>query len=567
MRDERGGTSQRVERLIAFARKLQTAETFEALLSSTREEIAEAIGYQHAWMMVAETLEPTDVTLRLIDYSGVRRGDVWRVAPLLRVKGDAMLEEIMSGDGPVVVLDARLDPRTDKRLVEELQNRTLVHVPLRLLDRSFGVLGTGTFGDEGCRAPSPAELEYLVGMASQLSVAAARLRLIEERRDASVKLATAIQASESHRIAVLEAALDAVVVLDGAGTITDYNAAAERILGYTRSEAIGQKFGALAVPEAYRAAHEAGLARVVAGGESHILGQRVELSALRKDGREFPAEVTVVRIKDAGTEQVLFTGFIRDITERREAAEAEALRRAKNTAEAANTELAAFSYSVAHDLRAPVRAMAGFGQLILEDYGDRLDDTGRGYVDRVITSAHRMGAIIDSLLALSQVTRVAMAREPIDLVRITAQIVEQLRERDPSREVLLVVPPTQMAYGDPVLLRLLLENLLDNAWKFTARREGARIELGSRLDGHSVIHFLRDNGAGFDAAYAHKLFEPFQRLHSADTFSGTGVGLATAKRIVNRHGGRIWAEGALDQGATIYFSLDASVGAPPVSAS
>jgi signal transduction histidine kinase len=219
---------------------------------------------------------------------------------------------------------------------------------------------------------------------------------------------------------------------------------------------------------------------------------------------------------------------------------------------ATNGELEAFCYSVAHDLRAPLRAIQGFSAAIVEDHGARLGDAARRDLGRVTAAATRMAAIIEDLLALSRVTRVDFQRERFDLSREAKTIVTRLRESDPSRAADVEIAGGLVVEGDPRWLRVALENVLHNAWKFTARRSLARIEVGRTADG---AYFVRDNGAGFDPAYADRLFRPFQRLHAAREFEGTGVGLATVLRVVNRHGGRLWAEGAVDQGATFFFTL------------
>jgi len=226
--------------------------------------------------------------------------------------------------------------------------------------------------------------------------------------------------------------------------------------------------------------------------------------------------------------------------------------------ERANKDLEAFSYSVAHDLRTPLRGISGFADALVEDYGDRLDETGREYAGRVQAGCARMAALIDDLLHLSQVTRTEMNLQDVDLSAEATAVCDQLRARDPGRQVLVTVQQGIRVTADRTLIRSVLDNLLENAWKFTARRDGAAIEFATAPVGDAPICcYVRDNGAGFDPAYAGKLFQPFQRLHDADEFPGTGIGLASVRRIIERHGGRTWAEGAVDGGATIYFTLDA----------
>jgi DNA-binding response OmpR family regulator len=223
--------------------------------------------------------------------------------------------------------------------------------------------------------------------------------------------------------------------------------------------------------------------------------------------------------------------------------------------ESKNEELESFSYSVAHDLRAPLRSIDGFGLALLEDYADKLDDDGKQYLRYVRESAQQMAQLIDDMLALSRVTRGDFQRGPVDLGAIAAEVAIRLRQRSQTRKVEFVTGGDLAADGDERLLKIVFENLLGNAWKFTAKRKDARIEVGV-MPGTPRTYFVRDNGAGFDMAYAAKLFGMFQRLHANSEFEGTGIGLATVMRVIRRHGGRIWAEGAVGQGATFFFTLD-----------
>ncbi|MEO6772909.1 MAG: response regulator [Kofleriaceae bacterium] len=220
---------------------------------------------------------------------------------------------------------------------------------------------------------------------------------------------------------------------------------------------------------------------------------------------------------------------------------------------AANRELEAFSYSVSHDLRTPLRAIRSFTQMLEEDAGPQLDEPSRDHLRRVVAATARMSDLIDALLELSRISRVAIQRSPVDLATLATAVIDELRVRDPDRVVEAVVSSNLVASADPRLARALLDNLVGNAWKFTGHIPGARIEIGVRDEGERAF-YVRDNGAGFDMAHAGKLFAPFQRLHGTE-FAGTGVGLATVRRIVERHGGRIWAESAIGAGATFWFTL------------
>ncbi|WP_433796280.1 sensor histidine kinase [Actinoplanes sp. CA-252034] len=231
--------------------------------------------------------------------------------------------------------------------------------------------------------------------------------------------------------------------------------------------------------------------------------------------------------------------------------------------EASNKELDAFAYSVSHDLRAPLRSLHGFSDALLEDYADVLDDVGKDYLNRLQRNVGRMGRMIDDLLNLSRATRADLERREVDLTAMSQDILTELRAADPSRDVTLVVPDDLTAEGDPHLLRLALQNLLANSWKFTVRRPAATIEVGRTVrDGEDFL-FVRDDGVGFDMTYAGKLFDAFQRLHTTSDFEGSGIGLAIVARVVRRHGGRIVAEGEIDHGATFYFNLLSTAKATP----
>lgn len=245
------------------------------------------------------------------------------------------------------------------------------------------------------------------------------------------------------------------------------------------------------------------------------------------------------------------SGQIREAHQRLEARVAERTARLG----AANAELEAFSYSVSHDLRAPLRGIDGFSQALLEDAGDKLNAKEKGHLDRVRAAAQRMAELIDDLLELARVGRADLRRDRVDLSAIGRSVANELQKVEPGRQVQLDIEDGLIADGDRGLIRIVLENLFGNAWKFTAHVAPAKIQLGRAQADREIVYFVRDNGAGFDVAYVHKLFRPFQRLHGGTEFSGTGIGLATVHRIIERHEGRVWAEGAVGAGATVYFTL------------
>lgn len=371
-----------------------------------------------------------------------------------------------------------------------------------------------------------------------------------------------LQQSEERVRAVLNSALSAVLVIDEAGIIIDWNTRAETMFGWSREQALGQALAEMIIPPRCREAHRHGVQRFLASGERTIIGQLLEMSALRRDGSEFPIELSISPLKTGDVTTIC--GFITDITERKQAEEeirqlnSDLERRvAERTTqlEATNKELEAFSYSVSHDLRAPLRSIDGFSQALLEDYMDKLDGTGQGYLQRVRAATQRMGQLIDDMLTLSRVTRGEMSRDTVDLSALAHAVATDLKQNDPDRNVDFVVTEGLVTSGDARLLKVVLENLLGNAWKFTAKHSLARIEFGAQHHEDETVYFVRDDGAGFNAKYADKLFGAFQRLHAMNEFSGTGVGLATVARIIHRHGGHVRAEGAVEEGATFYFTL------------
>ncbi len=370
------------------------------------------------------------------------------------------------------------------------------------------------------------------------------LRDITERRNA--------EAQRARLAAIVDSSDDAIVGKTLTGIVTSWNAGAVRVFGYEPDEIIGRSIKLLIPPG--REQEEVSILERLGRGERIAHFRTVRL---RKDGREIHVAITSSAVRDASGELVGASKVARDITEQVRAEEA--LARAKDAAEAANRELEAFSYSVAHDLRAPLRGMSGFARVLLETYRDQLDAEGRDWLQEIVLNAQKMAALIDALLSLARVSRSEPRYARVDLTALAREAADQLVATDPQREVAWGIEPGMVATLDPSLARALVGNLLGNAWKFTGKLASARrpnIEMGTtEVEGRRVF-FVRDNGAGFDMAFADKLFGPFQRLHSVDEFPGTGIGLATVQRIVRRHGGRVWADARVDGGATFYFSVN-----------
>jgi signal transduction histidine kinase len=292
--------------------------------------------------------------------------------------------------------------------------------------------------------------------------------------------------------------------------------------------------------------------------EKGTLEKEVQLQ--RKEGTLFPAFISLSLLFDEQGEPEGVVGYAVDISElRRREAE---LKRLAERLEASNRELESFSYSVSHDLRAPLRAIDGFSQALEEDYGDRLDETASDYLRRIRGGAQRLGILIDDLLQLSRVNREALRLERVDLAEMARSVIEELRATEPERQVELILDDDMVVIGDPRLMRAVVANLLGNAWKFTGKEPRGRIEFRRQASGQDVF-CVRDNGVGFDMRHAGKLFGAFQRLHRASEFPGTGVGLATVQRIVHRHGGRVWAEAEPGKGARFCFSIGSDLQGTP----
>jgi len=276
-----------------------------------------------------------------------------------------------------------------------------------------------------------------------------------------------------------------------------------------------------------------------------------EISEPHLDDHWFDIYVYPVPAPDGSIQQVVHV--LRDITERKQAQQE--LEDYAARLEAANEELEAFSYSVSHDLRAPLRGMDGFSQALLEDYADQFDEQGKDYLQRVRTASQRMARLIDDLLELSRITHSKMRVEGVNLSEIAEQSAADLHQPEPNRQVEFVIAPGLAVKGDEPLLRAAVQELLVNAWKYTSTRQQATIEFGATQQDGETVYFVRDNGIGFDMAYADKLFGAFQRLHNDEQFPGTGIGLVTVQRIIHRHGGHVWAEATEDEGATFYFTV------------
>jgi PAS domain S-box-containing protein len=374
--------------------------------------------------------------------------------------------------------------------------------------------------------------------------------------------------SEEHFRLLVEGLRDyALVLLDTEGRIIHWNVGAERILGYTASEIVGQPL------TQFYAADE--LAQKYAGYilETAAVTGRFEEEGwrLRKDGSRFWAHITTVALYDEREQLRGFSRVTRDITERKQTEEqikqlnasleqrvqerTAELKAANEELAATNHELEAFSYTVSHDLRAPLRAIDGFSGILLEDYAERLPADGQDYLTDIRRNTQKMGMLVDDLLTFSRLNRQLLNRQKVDMTEMVRQCLQDLRAMQTDRNVEIQLHDLPTSDADPALLKQVWMNLLSNALKYTGKKESAQIEIGSHAAPEGTIYFVRDNGIGFNMAYAGKLFGVFERLHRAEDYEGTGVGLAIVQRIVQRHGGRVWAEAESEKGATFYFTL------------
>ena len=381
----------------------------------------------------------------------------------------------------------------------------------------------------------------------------------------------AVRESAARARAVLDAALSAVIVSDAHGRIIDWNARAEQIFGWSRAEAFGREIIPLIIPRSRRVDYDAQLRPFFATTESALLNHPHETYALARDGSQFPVEISINALP--ASTGITLCWFLTDITARKRAEskiqhlnQTLEKRVAERTAqlETTNDQLEAFSYSVSHDLRAPLRHIDGFAGLLTKNVSHLLDEKGRRHLVTISAAAQQMGRLIDDLLQFSRTSRAPLGIHPINHDALVAEVLREIPARPDSRPIEWVVGTLAPVHADAPLLRQVWVNLIGNAVKYSGKQAHPRIEIGHQIipQTDEIAFFIRDNGVGFDMRYADKLFGVFQRLHSNTEFEGTGIGLANVHRIVTRHGGRVWAAGRPGEGATFFFTLPAPSSLP-----
>ncbi len=446
------------------------------------------------------------------------------------------------------------DPSTDQRSGGLPQGHPPLHhflgVPIHKGTDVVGMIGVAN-RPGGYTGQEQTKIEILSRAASVLYDSYRRrereIALEMERKQAE----EALRISEERLRSITQSASDAIISADSSGNIVSWNNGAQTIFGYAEPEVLGRPL-AMLMPERYREAHQSGLARIRSGGASRVIGTTVELHGLRKDGGEFPLELALGMWK--ATEGIFYSGIIRDITERKRAEEE--VRRANRELAAVNAELESFSYSVSHDLRAPLRAMQGFAQALLEDYADRLDSVAQDYAQRIVGATRRMDTLMQDLLAYSRLSNADLHLRSVHLSSIVAEAQAQLEEDLQERRAQLTVEePLPQIVGHPATLVQVVANLLANAAKFVAPGVKPQVRVWAEERGQRMRLWVEDNGIGIESEHQDRIFRVFERLHGIETYPGTGIGLAIVRKGIERMGGLVGVQSEPGRGSRFWIEL------------
>jgi PAS domain S-box-containing protein len=481
--------------------------------------------------------------------TAAKLAELSRTIELRRTRGlEAALEVVRSGEGQQAMDDIR-------RITSALQEEEHRMLAQRSSEAEAQMVRSRGLGG-------------LNGIAILVLLVLATIAIERDTRKRA-RVEEALRDSEEQFRQVFEESPSGILLVEEGRRVRRANPALCRLMGQTEEE-----LQQLALPSTTAQGSLLNLmfeTGWIAAGEQTRFDAEQEY--VTKSGSTAWVNVHATKLYNSHGRAVCNLALIEDITERKQAdreirtlndsLERRVTQRTGEAAEAnqklesANRELEAFAYSVSHDLRAPLRSVDSFSQIILDEYSDKLDEDGARYLRRIRAGAQHMGQLISDLLNLSRVSRGLLTLEPVDLSAMASTIVNELRDQEPQRTVDVQIAPDIGANCDTRLVRVVMNNLIGNAWKFTGKREKACLEFGASSEEGVVVYFVRDNGAGFDMAYVSQLFTPFQRLHQTSEFAGTGIGLATVQRIVQRHGGRIWVDSAVERGATFYFTLSA----------